>query len=532
MTSTVSSGPYVANNSEVGNSDMSSNKRAKQSSSSTDASSGGSAPKKPTVSASAKPKTSSAFKAAPVRVHALESGVERPPSLLEDARANEAMTELVLFPQWRYVVEPTCADSSEEPRSPTPPPQDVADEHQATTRPVPHPDNATNTDQPQPRHPATEPGSSLFVAGLPSTVDDAALEILLSKFGRLICAKVALSPNTALSRGFAFVHYVTLAEADAARKALHGAAFPGHGGRLQIETSHRSPADHFQSATGSRVVMLRQVPTSCTVAEIQALASKHGEVVSCEMRSVPKGVEETSATLRFRRSNDAAACVQTLHGKMPFHQCHLPFVARLVTAPNSNTPTAAKPPLHGGQRHHGAAATTATTTKSSRTNIRSPKPQLNHQDPSSVECHASTTAPNEHRSSPSPGPALASQHQQPQSQPQPQPPRQTHQQQQQQMQPPSSSAAPLPPPFMWPGSYFPAMTGTTGGYASMPQQPMMPAPGFAQHWGAGAPPLPPVWAAPQQAPGWPPSWAGTAPPPPLPPAMMGPSSGGWYPPTG
>lgn len=46
---------------------------------------------------------------------------------------------------------------------------------------------------------------NLFVAGLPYDVDDAELEEIFEKFGKVISAKVSIDRNTGKSRGFGFV---------------------------------------------------------------------------------------------------------------------------------------------------------------------------------------------------------------------------------------------------------------------------------------------------------------------------------------
>lgn len=46
---------------------------------------------------------------------------------------------------------------------------------------------------------------NLFVAGLPYDVDDAELEEIFEKFGKVISAKISIDRNTGKSRGFGFV---------------------------------------------------------------------------------------------------------------------------------------------------------------------------------------------------------------------------------------------------------------------------------------------------------------------------------------
>lgn len=53
----------------------------------------------------------------------------------------------------------------------------------------------------------------LFVAGLPYDLDDAELEEIFEKFGRVLSAKVSIDRETGKSRGFGFVDMQNDAEA-------------------------------------------------------------------------------------------------------------------------------------------------------------------------------------------------------------------------------------------------------------------------------------------------------------------------------
>jgi cold-inducible RNA-binding protein len=61
----------------------------------------------------------------------------------------------------------------------------------------------------------------LFVAGLPYDLDDAELEEIFEKFGKVISAKVAKDKETGKSRGFGFVEMADSAEAKEAIEGLN-----------------------------------------------------------------------------------------------------------------------------------------------------------------------------------------------------------------------------------------------------------------------------------------------------------------------
>jgi len=61
----------------------------------------------------------------------------------------------------------------------------------------------------------------IFVAGLPYDLDDAELEEIFEKFGKVVSAKVAIDRETGKSKGFAFVEMPNDAEAKEAIDGLN-----------------------------------------------------------------------------------------------------------------------------------------------------------------------------------------------------------------------------------------------------------------------------------------------------------------------
>ncbi|TMI95084.1 MAG: RNA-binding protein [Bacteroidetes bacterium] len=62
---------------------------------------------------------------------------------------------------------------------------------------------------------------NIFVAGLPYDLDDAELEEIFEKFGKVNSAKVAMDRETGKSRGFGFVEMPVEAEAKDAIESLN-----------------------------------------------------------------------------------------------------------------------------------------------------------------------------------------------------------------------------------------------------------------------------------------------------------------------
>jgi RNA recognition motif-containing protein len=62
---------------------------------------------------------------------------------------------------------------------------------------------------------------NIFIAGLPYDLDDAELEEIFEKFGKVNSAKVAMDKETGKSRGFGFVEMPVEAEAKEAIEGLN-----------------------------------------------------------------------------------------------------------------------------------------------------------------------------------------------------------------------------------------------------------------------------------------------------------------------
>ena len=99
----------------------------------------------------------------------------------------------------------------------------------------------------------------IFVAGLPYDLDDAELEEIFEKFGKVLSAKVAIDRETGKSKGFGFVEMPNEAEAKDAIENLNDISLgkkplivkqaedkPGGGG------SHGGGSGGFRGGGGGR----------------------------------------------------------------------------------------------------------------------------------------------------------------------------------------------------------------------------------------------------------------------------------------
>ncbi|KAF9358774.1 hypothetical protein BGX26_000917 [Mortierella sp. AD094] len=94
--------------------------------------------------------------------------------------------------------------------------------------------NAADTDE------SVNPGNNLFVNGLSNKTEQADLEDLFGKYGKVEKVQIMYDPHTRESRGFAFVTMVRPEDAEAAMQVLNG--FELHGRAMSVNMARRGRA--------------------------------------------------------------------------------------------------------------------------------------------------------------------------------------------------------------------------------------------------------------------------------------------------
>lgn len=99
------------------------------------------------------------------------------------------------------------------------------------------PARATNPTEPDE---SVNPGNNLFVNGLSNKTEQADLEDLFGKYGKVEKVQIMYDPHTRESRGFAFVTMVRPEDADAAMQVLN--SFELHGRAMSVNMARRGRA--------------------------------------------------------------------------------------------------------------------------------------------------------------------------------------------------------------------------------------------------------------------------------------------------
>jgi len=93
---------------------------------------------------------------------------------------------------------------------------------------------------------------TLFVAGLPYDIDNAELEEIFEKFGKVRSAKVTLDRETGKSRGFGFVEMENDEDALQAIELLNEISLDRKGKPLVVKQAEDRPSSGGRSGGGGR----------------------------------------------------------------------------------------------------------------------------------------------------------------------------------------------------------------------------------------------------------------------------------------
>jgi RNA recognition motif-containing protein len=127
----------------------------------------------------------------------------------------------------------------------------------------------------------------IFVAGLPYDLDDAELEEIFEKFGKVVSAKVAMDRETGKSKGFGFVEMPNEVEAKEAIEGLNDISLGKK--PLIVKQAEDKPGGSSQGGGGYRGGSSGEVEVEVTVVAAEAVVV---EVTVAVAVAVETGIED------------------------------------------------------------------------------------------------------------------------------------------------------------------------------------------------------------------------------------------------
>eukprot|EP01060_Flectonema_neradi_P018094 TRINITY_DN24908_c0_g1_i1.p1 TRINITY_DN24908_c0_g1~~TRINITY_DN24908_c0_g1_i1.p1 ORF type:complete len:321 (+),score=101.13 TRINITY_DN24908_c0_g1_i1:70-1032(+) len=172
-------------------------------------------------------------------------------------------------------------------------------------------------------------GRNLIVNGLASWMDADWLEETFKKFGELEKTHVVCDISTNKSKGYGFVQFASLQDANKATAALNG-TIPAKSGKILKVSIARAQETSQEKKTVN--VYFAGFKNALTASDLQTMCRKYGEVVDCKVlchRQHSDGV----AFIKFSTIASAEACCAALNKTVFTHPASnekLNFVVRFA----------------------------------------------------------------------------------------------------------------------------------------------------------------------------------------------------------
>mmetsp|Transcript_11944 Transcript_11944/g.51426 ORF Transcript_11944/g.51426 Transcript_11944/m.51426 type:complete len:657 (+) Transcript_11944:436-2406(+) len=171
-----------------------------------------------------------------------------------------------------------------------------------------------------PAHGASNGGSqhsNVYVKNLSEDVDELTLKGVFDKFGAVESCCVIRDVSTNSSRGFGFVKFVQVHQAEAAIKEMNGKVIRGKVLEVKFANSDSS-ATTAASGVGtiSDNIYVKGLPPLWTEVELRAFFKIFGTIIECRLLHA-SGTTTAGALIRFSSMEQAASAVVTANGRVP-----------------------------------------------------------------------------------------------------------------------------------------------------------------------------------------------------------------------
>ena len=159
--------------------------------------------------------------------------------------------------------------------------------------------------------------SNVYVKNLSEDVDELTLKGVFDKFGAVESCCVIRDVSTNSSRGFGFVKFMQVHQAEAAIKEMNGKVIRGKVLEVKFANSDSS-ATTAASGVGtiSDNIYVKGLPPLWTEVELRAFFKIFGTIIECRLLHA-SGTTTAGALIRFSSMEQAASAVVTANGRVP-----------------------------------------------------------------------------------------------------------------------------------------------------------------------------------------------------------------------
>ena len=162
--------------------------------------------------------------------------------------------------------------------------------------------------------------SNVYVKNLVEDIDETALKAAFSRFGAVESCCVIRDVSTNASRGFGFVKFATVREAEAAIRDMHGAHVRGRALEVKFANADSTTggANGAQNGVGvvSDNVYVKGLPPRWSERELREFFKRFGGIVECRLLHA-SGTTTAGALIRFGAVEQAIAAVVHANNVVP-----------------------------------------------------------------------------------------------------------------------------------------------------------------------------------------------------------------------
>ena len=162
--------------------------------------------------------------------------------------------------------------------------------------------------------------SNVYVKNLVEDIDETALKAAFARFGAVESCCVIRDVSTNASRGFGFVKFATVREAEAAIRDMHGAHVRGRALEVKFANADSTTggANGAQNGVGvvSDNVYVKGLPPRWSERELREFFKRFGNIVECRLLHA-SGTTTAGALIRFGAVEQAIAAVVHANNVVP-----------------------------------------------------------------------------------------------------------------------------------------------------------------------------------------------------------------------
>ena len=162
--------------------------------------------------------------------------------------------------------------------------------------------------------------SNVYVKNLVEDIDETALKAAFARFGAVESCCVIRDVSTNASRGFGFVKFATVREAEAAIRDMHGAHVRGRALEVKFANADSTTggANGAQNGVGvvSDNVYVKGLPPRWSERELREFFKRFGGIVECRLLHA-SGTTTAGALIRFGAVEQAIAAVVHANNVVP-----------------------------------------------------------------------------------------------------------------------------------------------------------------------------------------------------------------------